>query len=56
MNVVARGVLGLLWLLSWLPLVVQAAVGRGLGRLLWVLAGSRRRVGSEPGARPDRIS
>jgi KDO2-lipid IV(A) lauroyltransferase len=44
MNFVARLVLGLLWLLSWLPLVVQAAVGRGLGRLLWVLAGSRRRI------------
>ena len=44
MNVVARLVLGVLWLLSWLPLAVQAAVGRGLGRLLWVLAGSRRRV------------
>jgi Kdo2-lipid IVA lauroyltransferase/acyltransferase len=44
MNVVARLVLGFLWLLSWLPLAVQAAVGRGLGKLLWVLAGSRRRV------------
>ncbi len=44
MNAVARLVLGLLWLLSWLPLAVQAAVGRALGRLLWVLAGSRRRV------------
>jgi KDO2-lipid IV(A) lauroyltransferase len=44
MNVVARLVLGFLWLLSWLPLAVQAAIGRGLGRLLWVLAGSRRRI------------
>ena len=44
MNVVARAVLGFQWLLSWLPLAVQAAVGRGLGRLLWVLAGSRRRI------------
>ena len=44
MNAVARLVLGLLWLLSWLPLAVQAAIGRGLGRLLWVLAGSRKRV------------
>ena len=44
MNFFARLVLGLLWLLSWLPLAVQAAIGRGLGRLLWVLAGSRRRV------------
>jgi len=44
MNVVARLVLGFLWLLSWLPLAVQAAIGRGLGRLLWLLAGSRRRI------------
>ncbi len=44
MNVVARLVLGFLWLLSWLPLAVQAAVGRALGKLLWVLAGSRRRI------------
>jgi KDO2-lipid IV(A) lauroyltransferase len=44
MNFVARLVLAFLWLLSWLPLAVQAAVGRGLGKLLWVLAGSRRRV------------
>lgn len=44
MNAVARLVLALLWLLSWLPLAVQAAVGRALGRLLWLLAGSRRRV------------
>jgi KDO2-lipid IV(A) lauroyltransferase len=44
MNVVARLVLGWLWLLSWLPLAVQAAIGRSLGRLLWVLAGSRRKI------------
>jgi len=44
MNVVARLVLALLWCLSWLPLAVQAALGRALGRLLWVLAGSRRKV------------
>jgi KDO2-lipid IV(A) lauroyltransferase len=44
MNVVARLVLGFLWLLSWLPLAVQAAIGRSLGRLLWVAAGSRRRI------------
>jgi len=44
MNFVARLVLGFLWLLSWLPLALQAAIGRGLGRLLWVLAGSRRKV------------
>ena len=44
MNVVARLVLAFLWALSWLPLAVQAAVGRGLGTLLWVLAGSRKRI------------
>jgi Kdo2-lipid IVA lauroyltransferase/acyltransferase len=36
--------LGLLWLIQWLPLAVQAALGRALGRLLHALAGSRRRV------------
>ena len=40
----ARLLLGLLWLLHWLPLGVQAALGRGLGRLLHALAGSRRRI------------
>lgn len=40
----ARAVLALLWLFHWLPLPVQAACGRGLGRLLWRVAGSRRRV------------
>ena len=40
----ARALLGLLWLLQRLPLVVQAALGRGLGRLLYALAGGRRRV------------
>jgi len=40
----ARIVLGLLWLLHWLPLGVQAGLGRGLGRLLYALAGARRRI------------
>jgi Kdo2-lipid IVA lauroyltransferase/acyltransferase len=40
----SRALLGLLWLLHWLPLGVQAAIGRGFGALLWVLARSRRRV------------
>jgi KDO2-lipid IV(A) lauroyltransferase len=40
----ARALLGLLWLLQQLPLGVQAALGRGLGWLLYALAGSRRRV------------
>ena len=44
MNAVARLVLALLWTLSWLPLGLQAAIGRGLGRLLWLLAGSRKRI------------
>jgi Kdo2-lipid IVA lauroyltransferase/acyltransferase len=36
--------LALLWLLHWLPLSVQAVLGRGLGGLLHALAGSRRRI------------
>ena len=40
----ALGLLGLLRLLQGLPLAWQAALGRGLGRLLFALAGSRRRV------------
>ena len=37
--------LAVLWLLHWLPLPVLAAFSRGLGALLYRLAGSRRRVG-----------
>ena len=44
-NGFARVVLALLWLLHWLPLPLNAALGRGLGRLLYRLAGSRRKVG-----------
>jgi KDO2-lipid IV(A) lauroyltransferase len=44
MNAVARLVLAFLWALSWLPLAVQAAIGRSLGRLLWIAAGSRRKI------------
>ncbi|MFM2058483.1 MAG: hypothetical protein RLY71_2868 [Pseudomonadota bacterium] len=40
----ARLFLGLLWLLHWLPLGVQAALGRGLGALLWRVGKSRRRI------------
>jgi KDO2-lipid IV(A) lauroyltransferase len=40
----ARLLLGFLWLVQWLPLGVQAALGRALGRLLHALAGSRRRI------------
>jgi Kdo2-lipid IVA lauroyltransferase/acyltransferase len=37
--------LGGLWTLQWLPLPLQAAFARGLGALLYRLAGSRRKVG-----------
>lgn len=40
----ARILLGLLWLLHCLPLRAQAALGRGLGRLLYAVAGARRRI------------
>ena len=40
----ARLLIGLLWLLHWLPLGVQAAIGRTFGRLLFRLAGARRKV------------
>jgi Kdo2-lipid IVA lauroyltransferase/acyltransferase len=40
----ARFLLALLWLLHCLPLGVQAALGRGLGRLLYAVAGARRRI------------
>ena len=40
----ARLLLGTLRLFQRLPLGVQAALGRGLGALLWRLAGSRRRI------------
>jgi len=40
----SRILLSLFWLLHWLPLAALAAVGRGLGRLLYVLAGSRRKI------------
>ena len=39
-----RVLLGFLWLLQWLPLGVLAALGRGLGRLLWVVGSARRRI------------
>ena len=40
----ARIFLGMLWLLHFLPLALLAALGRGLGALLYVLTRSRRRV------------
>jgi len=36
--------IGLLWLLHWLPLPLLAAVGQGLGALLWWLGRSRQKV------------
>jgi KDO2-lipid IV(A) lauroyltransferase len=39
-----RILLGVLWLLHLLPLAVQAAIGRGIGSLLYALARSRRRI------------
>jgi len=40
----SRALLALLWLLHWLPLGMQAVLGRGLGALLWRLARARRAV------------
>jgi KDO2-lipid IV(A) lauroyltransferase len=40
----SRILLGLFWLLHWLPLPLLAAAGRALGRLLHALAGSRRKI------------
>ncbi len=40
----ARLLLALLWVLHWLPLAVQAWLGRGLGRVLYATAGARRRI------------
>ena len=40
----ARFALACLWLLHWLPVSLQAALGAGLGCLLHVLAAKRRRI------------
>ena len=40
----AHALLGLLWLLHWLPLGLQAALGSALGRVLYTLARERRRI------------
>jgi KDO2-lipid IV(A) lauroyltransferase len=40
----ARLLLALLWLLHWLPLSIQAAIGRAFGSVLFALARSRRDV------------
>jgi KDO2-lipid IV(A) lauroyltransferase len=44
MNTAARLLLGLVWLLHWLPLEMQAAIGRGLGGVLHRFGRSRREV------------
>ena len=44
MNLLARLLLGLVWLLHLLPLGVQAVIGRALGRVLHAFARGRRRV------------
>jgi KDO2-lipid IV(A) lauroyltransferase len=43
-HALAWALIGLLWLLHWLPLGVQAALGQGLGWLLYKTARSRRHV------------
>jgi KDO2-lipid IV(A) lauroyltransferase len=43
-NALARAVLALVWLLSALPMALQARIGRGVGRLMHALARERRRV------------
>ena len=43
-NIAARALLALIWLLHWLPLGLQAVLGRGLGRVMHALARGRRAV------------
>ena len=40
----SRLVIGLIWLLHWLPLVLLARVGSGFGRLLYWVVVPRRKV------------
>lgn len=44
MNLAARALLVLVWLLHWLPLSLQAVIGEMLGGVLWRFAKSRRQV------------
>ena len=44
MNLLAHLLLALAWLLHWLPLGVQAVLGRGFGRLLHAFGTRRRRI------------
>lgn len=39
-----RLLLGVMWLLHWLPLPVLARIGEGIGSLLYLAVGSRRRI------------
>ncbi len=56
----ARLLLALFWLLHWLPLPLLAPLGRGLGRLLYRVATSRRGIATRnielcfPDMSPDR--
>ena len=43
-RIAAHFAIGLLWLLHFLPLRMLAALGQGLGAVLWRLARSRRRI------------
>ena len=44
MNALSRLLLAALWLLHWLPLAVQAALGHGFGLMLFALARRRRKI------------
>jgi Kdo2-lipid IVA lauroyltransferase/acyltransferase len=44
MNLGARAAIALLWLVHWLPVRWQSALGGAVGALAWRFAGSRRRV------------
>lgn len=43
-HLASRATIGLMWLLHWLPLSAQAVIGRTLGRALYALGRSRRRI------------
>jgi KDO2-lipid IV(A) lauroyltransferase len=44
LKLLSRLLLTTLWLFRWLPLGMQAAIGRGLGALLYKLGASRRKI------------
>ena len=44
MKIAAHLAIGLLWLIHWLPMAAQAALGRALGRLLYRFGRSRRGI------------